>query len=130
VTETGYLLTDAGGPTMPDGTRLGSMIETRDEHSADALKFTRLRDEWKEKRGPHSSTLKLVMHPAYQTIIGMGMAAVPHILRELEEGAPDSWFWALRAITEANPVAPSELGDGQAMARAWLRWGAENGFHG
>jgi hypothetical protein len=95
----------------------------------DMAKFTRLRNEWKANRGPHSSTEKLVMHPAYQTIIGMGKAAVPFILRELEHETPDSWFWALRAITEANPVSARDRGNGIAMARAWVSWGKDNGYH-
>ena len=91
-------------------------------------KFIRLRDEWKSQRGPVSSTTKVVMHPAYQTIIGMGIDAVPLLLRELETNL-DQWFWALRSITEADPVAEKDRGDGQAMAKAWLEWGRDQGYH-
>src|SRR5437879_6063995 len=59
-------------------------------------KFLRLRDEWKSQRGHESSTMKLVLFPAYQHIIGMGPAAVPFLLRELETNI-DMWFWALMA---------------------------------
>ena len=90
-------------------------------------KFVRLRDEWKSQRGPSSSTVKLVMHPAYQTIIGMGREVVPCLLRELETNI-DNWFWALRAITEADPVREEDRGDGQAMATAWLAWGRDQGY--
>ncbi len=90
-------------------------------------KFIRLRDEWKAQRGPESSTQRLAMHPAYQKIIGMGPDVVPLLLRELECDL-DSWFWALRAITEADPVPPEARGDGEAMARAWLEWGRERGY--
>ena len=90
-------------------------------------KFVRLRDEWKSQRGPSSSTTKLVMHPAYQTIIGMGRDAIPFLLRELETNV-DNWFWALRSITEANPVPEEAQGDGQAMAKAWLAWGRDQGY--
>jgi hypothetical protein len=90
-------------------------------------KFIRLRDEWKAQRGLYSSTTKLTMHPAYQKIIGMGPAAIPLLLRELETEV-DSWFWALRAITEEDPVPPEMIGDGQAMAMAWLHWGREKGY--
>jgi hypothetical protein len=91
------------------------------------LKFIRLRDEWKSQRGPLSSTAKLAMHPAYQKIIGMGPVAVPLLLRELENNL-DSWFWALRAITEEDPVPDACRGDGKAMANAWLQWGKERGY--
>jgi hypothetical protein len=90
-------------------------------------KFTRLRDEWKSQRGPESSTTRLAMHPAYQKIIGMGPAVVPLLLRELESDL-DSWFWALRAITEEDPVPEDARGDGEAMAQAWLKWGKERGI--
>jgi hypothetical protein len=90
-------------------------------------KFARLKKEWKTQRGPESSTTRLVMHPAYQKIIGMGPAVVPLLLRELENNL-DNWFWALRAITEADPVPPEVRGDGAAMAQAWLKWGKEQGL--
>jgi hypothetical protein len=91
------------------------------------VKFRRLVQEWKAQRGPTSSTTKLVMHPAYQKIIGMGPDVVPLLLAELERD-PDVWFWALRSITEANPVTHSIHGDVKAMADVWLRWGREQGY--
>jgi len=90
-------------------------------------KFARLRDQWKAERGPESSTLRMVMHQAYQTIIGMGQAVIPLLLHELATGL-HSWFWALRSITEADPVKPEERGDGGAMANAWLEWGRQQGY--
>src|SRR4051794_31702751 len=90
-------------------------------------KFDRLRDEWKAHRGHHSDTTTLVMHPAYQSIIGMGPAVVPVLLRELETN-PDRWYWALRAITEEDPVPEGARGNGKAMAKAWLDWGKERGY--
>jgi hypothetical protein len=90
-------------------------------------KFVRLRDEWRSKRGHHSDTASLVMHDAYQRIIGMGHAAIPFLLRELAE-RPDRWFWALRAITEQDPVPQEDRGNGKVMARAWLQWGREHGY--
>jgi hypothetical protein len=65
------------------------------------------------------------MHPAYQQIIGMGVDALPLILRELER-EPDHWFWALEAITGENPVPPTDRGRLNEMARAWLRWASEH----
>ena len=62
------------------------------------------------------------MHPAYQSIIGMGQDAVPLILDEMSN-QPDHWFWALRAITGANPCPPEHVGDVTAMTRDWLSWG-------
>ncbi len=90
-------------------------------------KFARLRDEWKSQKRHEPSTMKTVMLPAYQKIIGMGPEVVPLLLRELESGVTN-WFWALMAITEQDPVQEKDRGDGEAMARAWLSWAKGQGY--
>lgn len=90
-------------------------------------RFSELAAIWKQERGPISSVAKMVMHPAYQQIIGMGPAVVPCLLRELER-EPDHWFWALKAITGIDPVPPESRGKLQAMASAWIGWGREQGY--
>jgi hypothetical protein len=90
-------------------------------------KFIRLKDEWKSKRGPESSPVNLAMHPAYLKIIGMGQAAIPLLLRELER-QPDMWFLALRSITEEDPVSEEHRGNVKAMAGDWVEWGRESGY--
>jgi hypothetical protein len=90
-------------------------------------KFVRLRDEWKANRGFHSDSARLVLHIAYQKIIGMGPAVVPLILRELE-ASPDRWYWALQAITEVNPVPDGSRGNSKEMTKAWLEWGKNQGL--
>ena len=60
--------------------------------------FFELANRWRDETALLSSVTRTAMHPAYQRIIGMGPAAVPLILRELEQ-RPDHWFWALTAIT-------------------------------
>jgi hypothetical protein len=90
-------------------------------------RFNELLSEWKEECGFTSSVTKLILHPAYQQIIGLGSEAVPLILRELEK-SPDHWFWALSAITGADPVSPSDKGRIKKMAEAWIRWGNEQGI--
>jgi len=67
------------------------------------------------------------MHPAYQQIIGMGNPVVPLLLSELET-TPDHWFWALNAITGADPVPEADRGIMEKMTKAWLKWGAEHGY--
>lgn len=67
------------------------------------------------------------MHPAYQRIIGMGPAALPLILREMER-RPDHWFWALQAITGTDPVTVGARGNMRGMAAAWVAWGKDNGL--
>jgi hypothetical protein len=70
---------------------------------------------------------QIILHPAYQGIIGLGMQAVPLILQELRD-MPASWFWALRAITGADPTTPHQAGNNQEMANAWLQWGEKQGY--
>jgi hypothetical protein len=71
---------------------------------------------------PESSMTNIVMHRAYQRIIGLGKEVVPLLLTELER-EPDYWFWALTAITGEDPAATSETME-EATA-AWLGWGRE-----
>ncbi|MEX0717040.1 MAG: hypothetical protein WD066_10645 [Planctomycetaceae bacterium] len=92
-----------------------------------AARFTRLRDEWKRETAHLGTVQRRAMHPAYQHIIGMGPDALSLILEELRS-RPDDWFWALNAITDADPVPPSCQGRMAEMAKAWIRWGVENGY--
>ena len=89
--------------------------------------FLELAEQWRRETGMMSLVTKMSMHPAYQRIIGMGQAVVPLILRELEQ-EPDHWFWALQAITGANPVESEQRGRLKQMAEAWIQWGRENGY--
>jgi hypothetical protein len=54
-------------------------------------------------------------------------ASVQLILQELER-SPDHWFWALYAITGADPVESADRGRIKRMAEAWIRWGKEQGY--
>jgi hypothetical protein len=89
--------------------------------------FLELAEQWRRETGMFSVISKISMHPAYQRIIGMGQPVVPLIMRELEH-EPDHWFWALSAITGANPVKPEQRGRLNEMAQAWIEWGRANGY--
>jgi hypothetical protein len=91
-------------------------------------KFIKLRDQWKSEMVHVSSTTRLVLHPAYQAIIGMGPVVVPLLLRELEQRV-DFWFWALHAITQEDPVSTEMRGDMREMAKAWISWGKNQGHN-
>ena len=90
-------------------------------------KFRALTAAWQSETILRSSVTAIATHPAYQRIIGMGACVVPLILRELEM-RPNHWFWALKAITGCDPVAPSERGRLKNMAEAWLRWAKQEGY--
>lgn len=89
--------------------------------------FGRLADKWRRERGATSWASQMAMQPSYQRIVGMGPAAIPFILRELDE-QPDHWFWALRSITGENPVKPHQRGKIMEMAQAWLAWARNRGY--
>lgn len=89
--------------------------------------FEELADLWRKETGHLSSITKIIMHPAYQSIIGMGPAVVPFLLRSLQV-APEHWFWALSAITRENPVLTEDAGDIERMADAWIQWAKQKGI--
>ncbi len=92
-----------------------------------ARRFQSLAKTWREETRYLSSVHDMVLHPAYQQIIGMGRDALPFLFEELKR-QPDHWFWALHAITGEDPVPPEEKGNLGAMIRRWLHWGAANGW--
>lgn len=95
------------------------------KHLAIRKRFARLVKDWKANRGPHSDAELLFRHPAYQEIIGMGRQALPLIMAE-QRRSVDHWFWALRAITNTNPVLPGHEGNLFLMADDWARWWRSN----
>lgn len=89
--------------------------------------FRDLAAQWKAGRGHSSSLTKMTSHPAYRKIASMGHRALPLILRELKR-EPDHWFWALKEITNVNPVPEVDRGDIEKMAQHWLAWGRAQGY--
>jgi hypothetical protein len=91
-------------------------------------RFQALVVQWKEETQYHSSLHIITEHPAYQEIIGMGVEALPLILKELER-ENDHWFWALTQIAntigEQDPVKKEDWGYLEKMRDTWLQWGRE-----
>ena len=75
-----------------------------------------------------SSTHEVAEHSAYVEILGMGVPALPLILHELKERPRHYWFWALREISQENPVSPEHMGMIKEMAKDWLNWAREKGL--
>lgn len=92
-----------------------------------SARFNALTNQWRRKTRHLSLMSDIVLNTAYQQIIGMGLPAIPLLLRELKH-QPDHWFWALRSITGENPVPAADRGRLSKMAEAWLKWGEENGY--
>jgi hypothetical protein len=103
------------------------LLEKWQASEEELAQFDALAERWRKETAHDSNMAKRALHPAYQEIIGMGECAVPLLLAELQR-EPDDWFWALHAITGANPVPQASRGNLQAMADAWLRWGVEKGY--
>ncbi len=87
--------------------------------------FNELLQEWQQETWFMSSVKNRILHPAYLSIIGLGPAAVPLILRELQRTA-DHWFSALQAITRLDPAPPDA--DFEGMRDSWLAWGKEHDY--
>lgn len=87
--------------------------------------FLSLSQEWREATKFSSSTSEIVMHEAYQRIIGLGPMVIPLILQDLRKNS-GYWFWALRALTRENPVPKDDVGRIKKMTEAWLDWGKKN----
>ena len=104
-----------------------SVSEQRQRHAELFEEFVRLAAQWQAETAGASVTRRIVSHPAYLRIIGMGERAVPWILDQLENGEAH-WFEALHAITGANPVPDEDRGVYAKMAQAWVTWGRDNGW--
>lgn len=91
--------------------------------------FRALADQWRRETGLLSSSTQKTAHPAYQEIIGMGAAAIPLILREMQERG-GHWFAALRAISGENPVPREYAGQIPRIREGWLEWGRLQGHIG
>jgi hypothetical protein len=89
--------------------------------------FLALADQWRAATEAKSSINEIVLHPAYQRIIGRGPQILPFILKELENQL-DHWFWALEAISGVNPVPEDEHGNMKRMTERWLSWGRAQGL--
>lgn len=103
-------------------------VEEKRRQPTPQQRFDALAALWKSETELMSKASKKVMHPAYQKIIGMGEPAIPLILKDLAENGPHHWFWALDALSDANPITDDIAGDMHAMTEAWLQWGRNAGY--
>ena len=88
-------------------------------------KFQSLVAEWKGDTRYEPSLVQMILHPAYQQIVGLGPKVLPLLFRELQDD-PDHWFWALQAIT-GEDVGRRATTVGDATER-WLKWGRKHGY--
>jgi hypothetical protein len=105
----------------------GGPSATRYWYAPDELnhRFEALARAWRAETEVLSSMHSIVLHPAYQRIIGLGRQVLPLILLELQV-RPYHWFWALQAISGQDPAGPDATFNQRVVA--WIDWGAENGY--
>jgi hypothetical protein len=87
--------------------------------------FRELADRWRQDTIVLSSLQAKTLHPAYLRIIGLGLQAMPFILKELQV-RPGQWFVALRSIAGEDPLGPED--DFPKAIGKWMRWGVEHGY--
>jgi hypothetical protein len=106
-----------------------SPVTTSDATAGSPMKerFERLAAAWRNDIQFSSSLSEIFTNKNYQSIIGQGITIVPFILNDLKNG-PDHWYWALAAITGANPAQHAPPGDITAISAAWLDWGKTSGI--
>ena len=117
--------------------RATRLWEARDRQLAEAaaratdeglrVVFEELALSWSTGTAHLSSPTRLIEHPAYRQIIGLGPAVLPLMLRDLSETG-NFWFPALNAITGENPVPDDAAGDVERMTEAWIGWGRIHGL--
>ena len=117
------------GSHRPDITRPARFLRVHEvSQSSVGARFRRLAEIWLAAVLNISSVEDMILHPAYQEIIGMGPAVLPLLLEELER-EPNHWFAALVAVSGgANPVAAEDQGDLDRMTDAWLQWAEAHGY--
>lgn len=84
-------------------------------------------EKWKAETAITSSLDKIILNKHYQRIIGLGVDAVPLILKEYISGS-GPWHNALEAITGENPVTKECIGRARKIKEAWIEWAKEKGY--
>lgn len=109
------------------GLGYGQYADEVEAGPADRQRFTELADRWEKDTVFLSNSDRKAAHPAHREIVDMGESMVPLILERMRSQG-GHWFYALRAITGANPIQPADRGNVSAMQEAWLEWGRFNGY--
>ncbi len=85
-------------------------------------RFQEQADIWERDTAFLSATPMRVLHDNYQSIMAMGPDVVPLLLRDLQK-TRRHWFWALRHLTQVDPVPEKDRGNLDKMIAAWAEWG-------
>ncbi len=92
-----------------------------------ATEFRALAERWHSETDDLSSATRSLSHPSYLRVIGLGVPAIPLILRDLSENG-GLWFPALEAITGLALGTESQRRSSNQLRDVWLEWGKANGY--
>jgi hypothetical protein len=92
------------------------------------VRVDRVLGRWRQETAYLSSSSLVTDHALYRELIGIGAAALPFLLRDLERTRDGHLSKALTAITGVHPVRPEDRGYIRTIAETWLRWAKENGY--
>ena len=96
------------------------------EEDSVAEKFDRFFEKWYEETAPISGSA-IFTNPNHQKMIDLGEAAIPLMLKKLQE-KPHFLFRALAKISGENPVLKEHHGKFDLIIEDWLNWGKQKGF--
>jgi hypothetical protein len=99
--------------------------DVRERTNEITVKFNELAKNWKSETAGYSIVSHKYTNKNYLAIMGMGLAGipiVPLILKDLERG-PEFWHYALKNITNENPVPKEDINNLAKIRKAWLAWG-------
>ena len=90
-------------------------------------RFCELASKWEKETAFLSATPMMVLHDSYQSIMSMGPSVIPILLLDLQK-THRNWFWALRHLTNTDPVPDKDRGNVDKMVAAWANWGRSKGL--
>lgn len=83
---------------------------------------------WKKETVIYSFVSRKITNNNYVNIIGLGVVygepIIKLILQDLQKGT-EFWHYALKKITNDNPVPKGDVNNLQKVRDAWLAWGKE-----
>lgn len=89
--------------------------------------FNALSRAWKKETAHFSTLYHVTTNSNYLRIIKHGWQAVPYILKDLQK-APEHWYFALKLITEQDPVPIEDKSNIKKIREHWLNWGKAEGY--
>jgi hypothetical protein len=91
--------------------------------------FWTVAHKWKRETAMSSIVYDKITNPYYMQIIGMGITFKDKVIKLILEdlkGGTEHWHYALKSITNQNPVPKGQVNNLKIVRESWLKWGEEN----